>query len=129
MFTFNKQERLKKRKEIDALFTSGNKIKEYPITFFWNEREADDNIPLKMGFSVSQKMVKSAVKRNRIKRQMREVYRLQKNAVFAHLKNSPKRYAGMLIYTSTDMPKHADLKEKIILILERYIENVKSHNS
>lgn len=129
MFTFNKQDRLKKRKDIDALFISGNKIKEYPITFFWNEREKDDDIPLKMGFSVSQKLVKSAVKRNRIKRQMREVYRLHKNAVFECLENESKRYAGMLIYTSTEMPKHTILKEKIILILERYIENVKSHNS
>ncbi|MBT8195707.1 MAG: ribonuclease P protein component [Bacteroidia bacterium] len=129
MFTFNKQERLKKRKEIDALFTSGNKIKEHPVTFFWNEREADDDVPLKIGFSVSQKTVKSAVKRNRIKRQMREVYRLYKKEVFVGLENDPKKYAAMLIYTSTEMPSYEILKEKIILILDRYIENVKGHTS
>lgn len=129
MFTFNKKERLKKRKEIDALFNSGKKLKENPVVLFWNERLEDDDIPFKMAFSVSQKLVKSAVNRNRIKRQMREIYRLHKNDFFEALQNGPKKYAGMLIYTSTVMPEYANLKEKIILILERYIENIKSHNS
>ena len=129
MFTFNKKERLKKQKEIDALFSGGKKIKENPVILFWNERLEDDDIPFKMAFSVSQKQIKSAVKRNRIKRQMREIYRLQKNHLFKALINDPKKYSGMLIYTSTVMPEYANLKEKIILILERYIENIKSHNS
>ena len=129
MFTFNKKERLKKQKDIDALFSGGKKIKENPVILFWNERKEGDDTPLKMAFSVSQKLVKSSVNRNRIKRQMREIYRLHKNHLFEVLKNAPKKYSGMLIYTSTVMPEYAILKEKIILILERYIENIKSHNS
>ena len=127
MFSFKKSERLKKQKDIDTLFKTGHKVKEHPVLLLWSKRENDDNVPLKMAFSVPKKLIKSAVKRNRIKRQMREIYRLQKNTIYNHLKNSPVKYAGMLIYVSEDLPDFELLKEKIIVILDRYRSTVESN--
>lgn len=78
-----KQYRLQKKKDFDILFKEGRFVsgdlvdlkvwqidpEKYPR----REYTTDD---LKIGFVVSKKIVKSAVKRNRIKRQMREVVRL-----------------------------------------------------
>jgi len=77
------QYRLRKMKDIDILFKEGRFVGGELVTLklWWIDpekypRRAYTRNDLKIGFVVGKKVSKSAVKRNRIKRQMREVVRL-----------------------------------------------------
>ena len=85
-FTFNKQEKLKSRKRIDHdLFSNGKSASAFPITvlFDFAENAAE---PLQAGVTVSSRKFKKAVERNRVKRILREGYRLQKFPLEQYLK-------------------------------------------
>jgi ribonuclease P protein component len=76
-YSLNKSERLKSRKQIDALFESGKKITQFPYRLVYNFEQGKSDV--KAGFTVSSKNFPAAVDRNRIKRLTRESYRKQKN--------------------------------------------------
>lgn len=73
--TLNKTQRLKSRKAIKSLFTEGKKIRTDRLLLFYTTNE--DLAHNQFMFSVSKKIFKSAVKRNRIKRLLKESLRLQ----------------------------------------------------
>lgn len=71
-----KQEyRLKKRSAFNATYRTGVSFHRDGITMFCGKKK-DSETPAKIGFVVSKKIHKRAVKRNRIKRLMRESVRL-----------------------------------------------------
>ena len=70
-----KDYRLKKRSAFAATYRTGQVFHFGGITLFAGKKKENDN-PTKVGFVVSKKIHKRAVKRNRIKRLMRESYRL-----------------------------------------------------
>lgn len=74
-----KNERLKSNKDFQKVFklkcSIGTPIL---VAYFMSKQDhSESNFP-KVGFVVSKKVHKRAVKRNRIKRQMREIYRIIK---------------------------------------------------
>ncbi|MBR1499812.1 MAG: ribonuclease P protein component [Bacteroidaceae bacterium] len=74
--TLGKEERLCSRKAIDELFGGGHKsVTAYPIRAVYMPSQEEG---VRVMVSVSKRHFKRAVKRNRIKRQLRETYRLQK---------------------------------------------------
>ena len=82
-YTLNKSERLCSKKLIERLFAGGNKsFPSFPLrvvymTLDTEETTADASILI----SVPKKRFKHAVKRNLVKRQVREAYRLSKHMV------------------------------------------------
>jgi ribonuclease P protein component len=80
---------------------------------------------LQAAFSVSKRHFKHAVKRNRIKRLMRESYRLQKDKLKTFLIEKDKKLAVFFIYTASEMPSFNEIFEKTTKVLER-IEKVLS---
>lgn len=76
--TFKRHEHLKSKKTFAALFTSGRKIKRFPLLMVYTH-STDSSEPVQVGLSVSKRKFKHAVDRNRIKRQMHEAYRLNKS--------------------------------------------------
>ena len=70
-----KEYRLKKRGAFNATYKTGISFHRDGITMFCGKKK-DTDIPVKIGFVVSKKIHKRAVKRNRIKRLMRESVRL-----------------------------------------------------
>jgi ribonuclease P protein component len=82
-------------------------------------------IHLQAGVAVSKKNFKKAVDRNRIKRILREAYRLQKNDLQTTLQLSNKQLAIFFIYTGKEMPVMCDMMVKVETILHHLDNSVK----
>jgi len=80
--TLGKEERLKSRKLIEKLYQEGKSVKAFPLRMIFLQTEHASKFPAQVGVSVPKRNFKLAVHRNRIKRLMRETYRLQKNIVY-----------------------------------------------
>ena len=76
---------------------------------------------LQTGFGVSAKHFKKAVDRNRIKRLMREGWRLQKNDLTEKLKGQ-QQLAVFFIYVGNELPDHQLVFDKIGAALKRLIK-------
>ena len=76
LHTLPKEERLCSRKALEELFGGGHQsVSAFPIRAVYMPNEVG---VVRVMVSVSKRYFKRAVKRNRIKRQLREAYRLQK---------------------------------------------------
>src|SRR5689334_5548279 len=86
-FGFPKAERLKSRKQIEALFAGGKSVSVFPVRAVYELLPAEEP-GLKVGVSASKRYFKKAVDRNRIKRLLRETYRLQKEELVLQVKEA-----------------------------------------
>ncbi|WP_339044171.1 ribonuclease P protein component [Cardinium endosymbiont of Tipula unca] len=77
-FKLSKQDRLIKPKHIKILFREGKSFKVSPLRVFYIKKSQATFSNNKVLFSISKKRIRSAVKRNRIKRLLREAYRINK---------------------------------------------------
>lgn len=111
--TLSKSERLTNVKLIENLYKINESVKAFPLILIYNYHTIE-NITQVM-FSVSKKKFKRAVDRNRVKRLMKECYRLQKQDFYTALNG--KAIYGSLMYTGTELPNYEILYktfEKII---------------
>lgn len=83
---------------------------------------------LQAGVGVSNKYFKKAVDRNRIKRLMREAYRLQKNELQQFLKEKDKSMSVFFLYQGKELPAYEDVFEKTGTILKRLIKLSNENN-
>ena len=120
--SFHKTERLKSKIIFDELIASGLTVKKHPFILVWKKLNVDQGYPIRIAFSVSKKRFPLAVDRNKMKRKIREAYRLKKSDIYANLNNN---YAVLLIYTPKEKIKRDLLNNKLTLVFERFIDNVK----
>ena len=117
--TFPTIEKLKSKKLLDELFTSGKKLNEYPIKLVYKQLNFEDEVLIKTGVSVPKRNFKRAVDRNRIKRLLREGYRLNKHIVHVDLK---EKYVCMFLYLGKEMPDFETINSKMISLLNKLVE-------
>ncbi len=120
-FTLGKAEKLKSRKLIEQLFEEGKRVKSFPLQLIYLPIGHDAEFPIKVGFSAPKRVVKLAVDRNRIKRMMREVYRLNKYLIAENITN---QYIFMFIFTNKEEPKYADLEETFKKICVKFLSKI-----
>lgn len=127
-YTFKKDDKLKSRKLIEHLFKEGKSFSNFPMRVLWKYNETS-KMPLQTGFAVSSKYFKKAVDRNRIKRLMREAYRLQKNDLQNHLKLQEKKMVLFVIYVGNELPAYPLIFEKTSHVLNRLFKITNENSS
>ena len=117
-FTYNKAEKLKSNKLIDALFVHGKSISVYPLRLVFLESTFSEPVKLKTGVSVSKRNFKKAVDRIKIKRLMREAYRLNKLELF---NNITTQYAFMILYIGKEKTTYPKLESAMKQLFDKFI--------
>ncbi len=111
--SFKKHERLKSRKTIELLFSEGKSVTKFPIKLFYLSAEEAEFT--QAAFAVPKRSFKTAVSRNRIKRQLREAYRLNKHILDAE---SGKKFALLFLYIGKEQPQHQKLTSSMTALLK-----------
>lgn len=108
-------EKLKRKSEIDLLFKNGKWLSVDHIRIIYlNSSERHPIASHKTGVSVSKKFFKKAVDRNRLKRLLREAYRLNKKP---YLEAFGENHIAMLFWVSKELPEHYSIVEDQFLNL------------
>ena len=115
----SKAERLKSRKLINSLFSSGHSFVEHPIRVVWATAQTPTPSPIQVGVTVSPRKFPRAVQRNRIKRLLREAYRLNKKNLMPFFEGKQKGLVMMLLYISNREVTYQEIEEKIIASFQR----------
>ncbi len=122
-YTLNKREKLKSKILIGELFDKGKSLSKFPLRLVYLKVEHSASCTIQVAFSAPKRKFKSAVDRNRIKRLMREAYR--KNKHILH-KGVEEKYIIMFTYTDENELKYVEIEEKLILLLNKLSEKIKS---
>ena len=118
--TLHKSERLDKKKVIDKMFSGGARsFSVFPLRVVY-ELEA----PVSILVSVSKRRFKRAVKRNRVKRQIREAYRKNKHGLLQTLQDEGRQLAVAFIYLSDRLVDSLEIEERMKVALARITEKV-----
>ena len=109
---------------MEELFARGKSLNVFPIRISYKflPLPVNEKAVLQIGVSVSKRNFKKAVDRNRIKRLLRETYRLQKQTLIEILKEQRKTGYVFFIYTDKQMPQYAivfDTMSKCLEVLKR----------
>ena len=119
--TYPKKEKLKSKKLIDQLFTDGQSVSAFPLRLVFMPAEFEEDIIAKTGVSVSKRNFKTAVDRNRIKRLLREAYRLNKAAFFNNLTT---QHAFMILYIGKEKPTFNQVENKMKTLFEKFSNKI-----
>ncbi|TXD49706.1 ribonuclease P protein component [Polaribacter sp. IC073] len=121
--TLGKEERLKSKKLIEKLYSKGDAVKTFPLRMMYVKTPHTSNFPCQVGVSVSKRNFKRAPDRNRLKRLMRETYRLQKEIVYNNL---DEPYVFMISYIGREEMKYEELYAKMEKLLTLFINKTKN---
>ncbi len=121
-FFFPKTEKLCSDKLIDRLFTEGNReIGSFPVRLVYLQVPPEEISGINLLVSVSKRHFKRAVKRNRVKRQLREYYRLNSQKLKSILAANNQGLLLALIYTDGKLWSTEKLNKRLDSAFEKLL--------
>jgi ribonuclease P protein component len=128
-YTFRKEEKLCSQKIIGEMFLSGNSFLCYPLKVVWKYETLLTSFPAQVVFSVPKRLFKRAHDRNLLKRQLREVYRYQKQDLYESLELNDRKIAMMIVYIAKEKLEFGQIEgamTKVIAKLKKKLEPLQS---
>ena len=120
-FKFPKNEKLKSKKHIELLFKEGHSLVVYPIKLIYLKIESPLAAQIQTAVTVPKSNFKSAVKRNRIKRLLRESYRLNKHQIFNNMEGN---FAFLFLYLGKEVPEYTVVEKSMLDIFNKLLKKV-----
>jgi ribonuclease P protein component len=117
-FGFGRKEKLKSRKQIEELFLNGKSFSVFPLRVTYQFLSSEESV-VQVGVTAGKKYFKKAVDRNRIKRLIREAYRLQKNDLRNVLNKNHQNCFLFFFYTDKTIASFSIIKEAMNKCLKR----------
>ena len=117
--TLSKEERLYRKRGFEQLLSQGESFVSYPlrVVYVFRERE-EGEFPARVAVSVSKKRFKRAVKRNRVKRLVKEAYRLNKPEFYAILPDK-KTVDILFIYLEGSLVEYGKIEKAIAGVIKK----------
>ena len=125
-FTFGRHERLKSDVLISQLYTQGKSISKYPlrITYLVHPPLFYTDSSVKASINASKKGLRLAVKRNRMKRLLREIYRHHKHPLQNMLNRENCCLSIGIVYVGTHLSEYEPLERLYLKLQKRIIEAI-----
>ncbi len=121
VFSFSKEERLKSRNEIKELFANGSSFYLYPFKILFIKSPTTDT-STQVLFTVPKRAYKRAVDRNKIRRRIKEAYRLNKHLLFTS-NNDQYSLKIAYIYVGKKAYNFEFIQQKLVETLTRLNKN------
>ena len=116
---FPKKEKLRNKRIIERLFKEGHSVSVYPLKLVYLRIVSPTGVKIQTAVTVPKSNFKSAVKRNRIKRLMRECYRRNKPHIFNNMEGN---FAFLFLYLGKEMPAYAVVEKNMLQIFEKLLK-------
>ena len=126
--TLGKEERIAGKKLVDQLFSGSDNhsLSAYPIRLVFAEQpRGEGEAAARILVSVPKRCFKRAVKRNRVKRQLRESYRRNKTILLERLSDDSGRQMLLaFIWLDNRLHRSASVERRMVNLLERLAERL-----
>jgi ribonuclease P protein component len=117
-FTLRKNERLYLRRQMDKLFEGGSALMAFPLRVLYLQTDDPDAAEVSMLVSVSKKRFHHAVDRNKVKRRVREAFRLRKFDM-SRLKPDDKKLMLAFIYVDTKICSSLEMEKAMTKVINK----------
>lgn len=116
-YTYKKKERLFIQREMNLLFEKNISFVVYPLRVVYIEKQPVSGAEAAVLISVPKKKFKQAVKRNRIKRLIREAYRLNKQMLLQSLREKRKGLLIGFLFVGNELPDWKAIEAAVVKAL------------
>ncbi len=131
IFTYQKKDKLKSRKQTQNLFSFGKSMTNAPLRLIYTLEKIETtdeakhaDLVLQAGVGAPTKQFKKAVQRNRVKRLLREAYRLAKPAFIAQLPLKGMRLNLFVLYMDTNVLPQSEINAKMVGLLNQLVKRI-----
>jgi len=104
---------------MELLFSEGKSAAAYPLKIMFLETKEELNFPAQAMFVVPKRNFKKAHDRNRLKRRMKEAYRLTKGRFYELLRGADKKFIMAFIFTSRKEEEYVAIESAIARLIEK----------
>ena len=128
MNKFKKQERLSGDLAFVKIIQNGKSYFKFPYRFVYRIINGNQEYPVKVGFSVPKRNIRRAVKRNYIKRRLKEVYRLNKQRLYKHLQDYNVSIELIIIYIDKKVINYREIEQTLPEYLNELFNKIYKEN-
>ena len=124
-YTYQAKDKIKSRKQIQNLFSSGSAITMYPIRLLYLlepiQKETESSVQI--GVSAPTRYFRKAVLRNRVKRLLREAVRLEKD-ILNHTISATQQVSIFIIYIDKEILPQKAIQEKVNQLFNKLAQRI-----